>query len=140
MKIACVQQTARDVKNYRIAWSDILTLIDNAAEKDADIILLPECAYPGYYLGYDIDKTNEAMGYIEDVINDISLKAIKHRTYIAIGMVLKKKNKFINGGLLFNKQGEIILSCGKSYLWHFDHKWFNHGKTFSVVETEIGKL
>jgi predicted amidohydrolase len=140
MKIACVQQTARDVKNYKVAWSDILSLIDNAAEKDADIILLPECSYPGYYLGYDIDKTNEAMEYIEEIIKDISLKAIKHKTYIAIGIVLKKNNEFINGGLLFNPLGEIIMTCGKSNLWHFDHKWFNHGKAFSVVETEIGNL
>lgn len=140
MRIACIQQTARDVRSYRKAWTDILSLIDEAAEKEADLVVLPECAYPAYYLGYDMNKTAEAMEYIDAVAGDISDKAREHNTYIAIGMAVKKGSGMINGGMLFNRNGELVTSCGKSNLWHFDRKWFNCGMTYDTADTDFGKV
>ncbi|MGE5633560.1 MAG: carbon-nitrogen hydrolase family protein [Caulobacteraceae bacterium] len=140
MRAACLQQIARDVKDYRKAWEDILLLIDKAAENDIDLAVLPECAYPAYYLGYDMDKTSEAMGFMDKVISDISDKARKYGIYVAVGVAVKKGNELYNAGMLFDRKGILINSCGKSNLWHFDRKWFSCGTTFDVVETDIGKL
>ncbi len=140
MKIACIQQVARDVKNYKKAWDDILNLIDKAGEKDVDLMVLPECAYPAFYLGYDKSLADVSMEYFDEIIKDVSERSKKYNTYIAIGIVLKKENELINGGLLFDRKGKIIQNCGKCNLWHFDRKWFSCGSNFETVDTDFGKV
>lgn len=140
MRIALVQQNARDVKSYNEAYREILILIDSAASGTADLIVLPECAYPAYYLGYDMDKAYKAMEYTDKVIEDISERAKKYKINIAVGLAVKKSDGFINGGFFFNRKGELLCTCSKSNLWHFDHKWFNSGSDFNVIASDIGKI
>lgn len=140
MRIASLQQNALDVKSYRDAWRDLLLLVDSAASESVDLIVLPECAYPAYYLGYDMEKASEAMEYIDGVIEDISKKAQKYKVNISVGLAVKDGSRLQNGGLFFNRDGELLGTCGKSNLWHFDHKWFNYGTSFGVIESDIGKV
>lgn len=140
MRVASVQQNARDVKSYKDAWKEIMLLIDSAASEPVDLIVLPECAYPAYYLGYDFDMASEAMEYIDKVIEDISMSAKKHKVNIAVGLAVNSGDGLMNSGLFFNRDGEILGTCSKSNLWHFDHKWFNCGKNFDVIESDIGRL
>lgn len=140
MIIASVQQNAHDVKSYKDAWKELLMLIDDAASEPVDLIVLPECAYPAYYLGYDANMTSEAMGNIDKVIGDISERAKKYKVNIAVGLAVKKDSCLMNQGLFFNREGELLGSCSKSNLWHFDRKWFGCGTTFDVIESDIGKI
>ncbi len=140
MRIACIQQIARDITEYRDAWKDIINLIDKAAAKKPDLIVLPESAYPAYFLGYDEEKCEESLKYIDQVINDLKNKAKNYDIYIAAGIVLKENNNKYNGGILINRQGEIIATTKKSNLWHFDHKWLESGDIADVVDTEFGKI
>lgn len=140
MRVATVQQNAKDVKSYKEAWEEIKLLIDNAASEPVDLIVLPECAYPAYYLGYDRDRTTEAMGYIDKVVEDVSRRAKKYKVNIAIGLAVKSGNGLMNAGLFFNRNGEILGTCNKSNLWHFDRKWFDCGMNFDVIESDIGKV
>lgn len=140
MKVACIQAAAKDVTEYKKAWNDALELLDKAAGKGSGLVVLPECIYPAYYLGYDMEKTWEAMGYLENVKTDIAQKAKEHGIYIAVGLAVEQDGKMVNGGLLFGPDGEQIVNAVKCNLWHFDHKWFDCGTSFEVVKTEIGKI
>ena len=140
MRVASVQQNAWDVRDYKKAWKEIMLLIDSAASEPVDLIVLPECAYPAYYLGYDTGKTLEAMGYIDKVVEDISKRAKKYKVNIAVGLAVKSGDGLLNGGLFFNRDGEVLGTCSKSNLWHFDHKWFEYGTNFDVIDTDIGKV
>ncbi|MGM0437927.1 MAG: carbon-nitrogen hydrolase family protein [Bacillota bacterium] len=140
MRTVCIQQIARDITEYRDSWKDIINLIDKAAAKKPDLIVLPESAYPAYFLGYDEEKCEESLKYIDRVINDLKNKAKNYGIYIAAGIVLKENNKKYNGGILINRQGEIIATTKKSNLWHFDHKWLESGDIADVVDTEFGKI
>ncbi len=140
LKTACIQQIARDITEYKEAWKDIIKLIDRAAAKDPDLIVLPESAYPAYFLGYNQKKCSESLENIDEVINELQKKASDYEIYIAAGIVLKEKDKKYNGGILINRQGKIIATTQKSNLWHFDHKWLESGEVADVVETEFGKI
>src|SRR6056297_839540 len=140
LKTACIQQIARDITEYKEAWKDIIKLIDRAAAKDPDLIVLPESAYPAYFLGYNQKKCEESLENIDEVINELKNKARYYEIYIAAGIVLKEKDKKYNGGILINRKGEIIATTQKSNLWHFDHKWLESGEVADVVETEFGKI
>jgi predicted amidohydrolase len=80
------------------------------------------------------------MECIEEVISDISKRAKKYKVNIAVGLALKNEDSLLNSGLIFNRDGELAGSCGKSNLWHFDRKWFSCGTNFGVIETDIGKV
>ena len=140
LKTACIQQIARDVTEYKKAWEDIIKLIDKAAAKKPDLIVLPESAYPAYFLGYNQKKCDESLENIDEVINELKNKARDYKTYIAAGLVLKEKDKKYNAGILINRKGEIIATTKKSNLWHFDHKWLESGEVADVVQTEFGKI
>ncbi len=140
MKIVCIQQIAKDVNSFKETWKHILFLIDEAAAMNVDLMVLPECAYPAYYLGYNMETANTALEHLDEFVRDVSAKAMLYSSYIAIGTALKKDNKIVNGGLLFDRDGEIILNCSKCNLWHFDRKWFSSGTEFGIAETDFGKV
>ena len=50
MRIALIQMKANDIKDYEKCAEHILKMINYAAEKKPDMVLLPECAYPGYII------------------------------------------------------------------------------------------
>ncbi|HHW01338.1 MAG TPA: carbon-nitrogen hydrolase family protein [Thermoanaerobacterales bacterium] len=140
MRIACIQTAANDITQYKENWDNILQMIDEAASNEVSLIVLPECAYPAYFLGLDLEKTREAMAHIDRVKEDIAARAKRHKVYIAAGLAVEEEGRMLNGGLLFSPDGELVCSIGKCNLWHFDHKWFECGTSFDVVHTRMGKV
>lgn len=140
MKIAMVQIQASNVEQYQKTIDKIMGLCDRAAEKNPDMILFPECTYPGYIVGYDEKETEQAMNKLEFLIDKISEKSRQHKCYIAIGAVLKNENGYENSAIVFDRKGCIIHKHIKSNMWHFDKKSFIQGKTYDVFDTDMGKM
>ena len=143
LKIACLQVKAKEYKQRYETKENILKMIDIAGKERPGLIVLPEAVYPAYYLSPLIVKDiNEFYESSLKLIEQVKERAKKYHCYIAIGIVendLKEKILY-NSALLINPDGKEICRVRKSFLWHFDSKWFSAGDKYPVVETDIGKI
>lgn len=139
MRVVCIQPKAFDLNEYNEALAHILLKIDEASKFHPELIVIPECVYPSYYLGMDKTILAEAMALGNEVIGYISEKARKYQTYIAFGLVAEENEKLYNRGLLFDTKGIVIGEVNKSFMWHFDSEWFTFKESTNIVDTPYGK-
>ncbi len=143
LKVACLQVSAREYEDRYENKENILRMIDKAAESHPQLMVLPECVYPAYYISPLIVKN-----YLEfqkstlELIAKVKQRAKLYKCYIALGIVETDliENIFYNSALLINPEGQEISRFRKSYLWHFDSHWFCAGEQYPVIKTEFGKM
>ncbi|MEA1939294.1 MAG: carbon-nitrogen hydrolase family protein [Candidatus Caldatribacteriota bacterium] len=143
LKIACLQVKVREYKDRNKIKENILRMIDKAGEEHPQLIVLPEAVYPAYYLSPLIVKNPEEFYQSTlKLIEQVKKRAKKYKCYIAIGIVENNfsEKKLYNSALLISPEGKEIACSRKSFLWHFDSKWFSAGDKYPVVETEFGKV
>ena len=118
-------------------------MIDKASDSRPQLIVLPECVYPAYYISPLIVKNPlEFQKSTLELIAEVKQRAKLYKCYIALGIVETDliENIFYNSALLINPKGREINRFRKSYLWHFDSHWFCAGEKYPVIETEFGKI
>jgi len=143
LRVACLQIKAREYKDRAKNRENILKMIDKAAEEYPQLMVLPECAYPAYYLSpLMVKHPEEFYQSTLDLIVEIKERAKKYKCYISVGIVENDLTKKIlyNSALLINPEGKEIGRFRKSYLWHFDSHWFSTDDQYPVFETEFGKI
>jgi len=139
MKIALVQMQANDVRDFRVAVDKVLNMTCEASKKH-DLVIVPECAFPAYYIEpreINLSLVLEKTQYFLEKMKEI---AKKNRSYIAFGYVEKDNDRLYNTALLIDREGNEVVKKHKSYLWHFDHLWFSEGEDLAVADTEFGKV
>ncbi|MHB8377461.1 MAG: nitrilase-related carbon-nitrogen hydrolase [Dehalococcoidia bacterium] len=52
----------------------------------------------------------------------------------------EERPRYSNGALLFGRDGSVIGRYEKSFLWHFDRRWFAAGSAYPVFETDAGRI
>ena len=143
LKVACLQVRAREYDDRYENKENILRMIDKAADAHPQLMVLPECAYPAYYISPLIVKNSlEFQKSTLELIVKVKQKAKLYKCYIALGIVETDiiENIFYNSALLINPEGREVGRFQKSYLWHFDSYWFCAGSQYPVFETEFGKV
>lgn len=140
MKIACIQQQARAVWEYEQVLSDIFSLLDEAGKAGADLAILPECAYPAYFLGLDEDSLKASMARIDELLARVAEAAKCYSMHICLGLAYPDQGRLYNAALMFDDAGEIIGRASKSNLWHFDGRWFDPGCGFEAFDSKLGRL
>jgi len=143
LKIACLQISAREYEDRYENKENILRMIDKAADVRPELMVLPECAYPAYYISPLMVKNSlEFHKSTLELIAEVKQRAKLYKCYIALGIVETDltKNILYNSALLINPEGQEIIRFRKSYLWHFDSRWFCAGDQYPVFETEFGKV
>lgn len=143
LKVACLQVSAREYEDRYENKENILRIIDKAADSHPQLMVLPECAYPAYYISPLIVKNSlEFQKSTLELITEVKQRAKLYKCYIALGIVETDliKNIFYNSALLINPEGQEIGRFRKSYLWHFDSRWFCAGEQYPVIKTEFGKI
>jgi predicted amidohydrolase len=143
LRVACLQASAREYNDRYENKENILRMIDKAADSHPQLMVLPECAYPVYYISPIIVKNSlEFQKSTLELIAEVKEKAKLYKCYIALGIVEvdPTKNILYNSALLINPEGQEISRFRKSYLWHFDSHWFCPGEQYPVVETKFGKV
>lgn len=139
VRIALVQLPAFSTEQAAESLAYTLRRIDDAARERPDIIALPEGTYPAYFLGsrelpQGVLAPSEAMRVFGE-------KAREHGVYIAVGMTLDAPGGgYANGAALFGRDGELAGRYDKSFLWHFDSRWFAPGSAFPAFETDVGRI
>ncbi|MHB1681906.1 MAG: nitrilase-related carbon-nitrogen hydrolase [Bacilli bacterium] len=132
VKVACIQVPANDWKDAPTAWLFLKELI-HAAAKEHDLVIVPESAYPAYFLSRHEAANVAPVSLILDQVSDIARAS---GSYIAFGYA----DGFANAATLFARDGKKIARKEKSYLWHFDHRWFTPGEEVMIADTEFGRV
>ena len=132
VKVACIQVPANDWKDAPTAWLFLKELI-HAAAKEHDLVIVPESAYPAYFLSRHEAADVAPVSLILDQVSDIARAS---GSYIAFGYA----DGFANAATLFARDGMEIARKEKSYLWHFDHRWFTPGEEVMIADTEFGRV
>jgi predicted amidohydrolase len=139
-RIALLQLPAFSIEEAEVSLAHTLRRIDEAAREKPDLIALPEVTYPAYFLGTgDLSRCNVLSP--ADAAARIGEKAREHGVYIAAGLALDApEGGYANGALLFGRDGSIAGRYDKSFLFHFDRKWFSRGNAYPVFETDFGRV
>ncbi len=139
-RIALLQLPAYSIEDASASLAHTLRRIDDAAREQPDLIVLPEVTYPAYFLGTNDLRDRDVLPPAE-AIGQFAAKARAHGVYIAMGMALDSAGGgYVNGAALFDRQGRLVGQYAKSFLWHFDTRWFSPGSAYPVFETDFGRV
>ncbi len=139
-RIALLQLPAFSIEDAEASLAHTLRRIDDAAREQPDIIALPEVTYPAYFLG---EEDLAARGVLSpaEAMTRFAEKARQHGVHIAAGMALEgSPGRYSNGAALFGRDGALIGRYDKSFLWHFDSRWFAAGNAYPVFQTDAGRI
>ena len=140
-RIALLQLPAFSIEQATASLAHTMRRIDETvAREKPDLIALPEVTYPGYFLGTDDLATRDVLPPAE-AAQRFSDKARQHGVYIAVGLAMDAPGgRYTNAAALFGRDGSLVGRYDKSFLWHFDTRWFEQGCAYPVFETDIGRI
>ena len=139
MKVGCVQLQARNLPEYPEAAQDVYAAIRQYGLSH-DLLVFPECAYPGYFL-YPESLREEALLGAPAFVAEVARLALVYDTYVAVGVAECGLDGELRNNLVFiDRKGTILARAPKQHLWHFDTEWFREGDNTVVVDTEYGPM
>ncbi len=141
-KVALIQIAAYDLAHAEDGLQRALEMIDDAASRGVDLIVLPECTYPAYFLRGQREYIQGGLRPWSELVSFFGGKAAEYNCHIVAGLVQPgERNRYLlNAAVLFGPDGKVIGSTPKSLLWHFDRYWFTRGMQYPVFHTDFGRL
>ena len=107
MRIGLCQVRAFDLPDAEAALAPCLTAIDRAAAEGAQLIVLPECAYPAYVL-----ESREAYDRVarprKELLALFGEQARRHGARIVAGLAIPNVHDIlVNAAILFDPAGSV---------------------------------
>lgn len=143
-RVALLQLRAFDVGDAEASLKHTLAMIDEAARQEPDIIVTPEMTYPAYFIGRH-DGAVPGVRTPSETAAVFAAKAREHAVNLAVGMALEAADAggrapHVNVALLLARDGREAGRYAKSFLWHFDQRWFAPGDAYPVFETDVARV
>jgi predicted amidohydrolase len=136
LPVAAIQPNAHDRNDFKTIWPRVLRLANDAAERGAKLIVLPEGTVPAYVLGTEPVHASEIGGANED----LQALASRYGLVIVYGGVKIANGAARNAAICIGPDGAELGYAAKQFLWHFDRRWFTAGQTLQPIETPLGTL
>lgn len=136
MTVALVQLAAHGAEQAEYALEAALAAVDRAAATHPDLIVLPECVYPAYFLRPWLDRGPDLAG-LERARLAFAGRARRHACAVAVGLVESAGEHLYNTVFLIDRWGQLRGRARKHFLWHFDAEWFSPGTDFDVFDLEL---
>ncbi|ORZ14116.1 carbon-nitrogen hydrolase [Absidia repens] len=121
-------------------------MLDRYQPGDIDILVLPELAFTGYVF----ESIDEIEPYLEDTCTGPSVSwAKKQATRLSCFVVVGYPEKYVDGEELIrynsqcfvNRQGELVKTYRKAFLYETDENWASEGPGFETIDIpELGKV
>lgn len=140
VRIAVVQSVGVTLDAWRATMDSLLGLTGRAADQ-ADIVVLPECAWPAYWLGsLDAYRASRAAGMpsADEFLERLSDLASRKRVHVCAGYVAEEDGELFNRAMLLDRAGAVLGTYDKCFLWGFDRQWFTPGREIRPISTEFG--
>jgi predicted amidohydrolase len=141
VRVACAQLLAREIEQATASLEDVIGAIAAAGALGADIVVLPECAYPGYVLLDGDPYARRAIPPPDEALRRIGEAARRARINAAVGIANRGLDGRVrNEAVLLDRGGAIAGRYAKAHLWNFDRRWFTPGREYPVFDTDIGRV
>lgn len=136
-RIAVLQKRATDREMERNVGTIIETM-EEAAKREADILLLPECFITGYVLPVDNRK---AIAGDSGLICALCAAAGRLGVGVVATALTKGKVKPRNSALVIDKNGKVLMNYSKVHTCDFaDEQCLESGEVFKVCDFHGVKL
>lgn len=121
------------------ALRDVLAAIRHAKRHDAELVVLPECSYPGYVL-LDADPYRHAIPSDDEALAAVAAEAKRSSIDVCIGIARRSGTTLRNEAVYIDARGEELCAYAKCRLWNFDYRWFSRGRALPVFESRFGTI
>lgn len=140
VKVAALQMEPH-IGNKDRNVEETLKIIDEAGQKGAELMVLPELCNTGYLF----NSRKEAFALAEEVPDGPTTEewisaAKKHNAYICAGITEREDNHLYNSVVVVGPEG-YIGTYRKTHLWNEEKLWFEPGDLgFPVFSLPFGKI
>ena len=140
LTVAAGQMAAEPLTRASASREAVERLARRAADRRAELLVLPECAYPAYALGSpqdyrsaDVMSPDEYLDFVASLARELSL-------HIVTGYVADDDGHLFNAACLIDRHGRVLGRYDKQMLWDADHGVFTPGTRIETVDTELGRI
>lgn len=109
-----------------------------AGRLGVDIVIFPECATTGYFLGSRLADLAEPVD--GPTTAKLSAMARDNGVHLAVGAFTRKDNGIYNSQLLFSPAGKLLAVYDKAHLFASEREFCQRGEGAQVVDTALGKI
>jgi predicted amidohydrolase len=113
-------------------------IVRAAAEDGAELVVMPETATTGYFMGDRLQALAEPAGGATS--RRLGALAADCAVHLAVGMAILDGGSIYDAQLLFGTDARLLAIYRKAHLFAAERKWYAAGNTPTVVETEIGRI
>ncbi|MEO8667912.1 MAG: carbon-nitrogen hydrolase family protein, partial [Bauldia sp.] len=104
----------------------------------AELVIFPECATTGYFIGDKINSLADGPdGPVAARLGDI---ARRNSINLVCGLFTEEKGVFRNSQKVFSPQGKLLATYHKAHLFAVERTMYTAGDEPMVVDTSIGRL
>ena len=122
LRIAILQAPAPDYGRAEGAWAELLARIDDAAQDEPDLVILPEASYPAWFLG--AAAAHPPLLADAHILSDLADRARRHSVHIAAGLVLGRPGTPQNAAVLLSPAGVELARASEAR----PAPWFTAGR------------
>ena len=140
LKAAAAQLRASTLAHPVDALSDIHAAIDAAAARGAELLVLPECAYPAYCLGSAEAYRAAAVLDNATLLAELCAQAKRHALHLVCGFVEDRGDTLTNAAVVIDHRGRVLGIHRKTFLWGDDNEYFAPGAEVAPIKTRWGPL
>ncbi len=135
MQIACCQLEAKSMDSAADVWPALESLACDAAATGAELMVLPEIAYPSYLLESTDRYWRDDIARSAVVVERFGNLAGRLGVWIVAGFVEERGDDLFNSAAVFDRTGTCLGIARKQFLWDCDNEWFKPGQESLVVDT-----
>jgi len=140
IRVGAAQLPAVPLARHANAWPVIAEAAAQAAAQRLDMLVLPECAYPAYYLESAAAYRSSGAERSEQFLGRLRELARSHKLQLVCGFVDEREDRLFNSAVVIDAQGNECGRVDKSFLWGADNDYFSPGESIAPVSTPLGKI
>jgi predicted amidohydrolase len=143
LRIAIAQTPGTRLDQWRETRELVGEMIARASQERADLVLLPECLWPAYFIGSveEYFQAREAgLPGPDAFLEQLTHLARAQRIAICAGYVAERERRLSNAATLISATGEVLGTHRKCFRWDFDYAFFEPGNEINPLETPWGPV
>jgi len=140
IRVAAAQLPGLPLDRASESLAHIDRAIAQAADQSVQLLVLPECAYPAYYLGATDAYPNTDTLDPDAFVDHLRTLAKEHAMHVACGFVDQRDDRLYNAAIIIDAEGNECGRSDKSFLWGDDNIWFTPGDTIEPIDTPLGRI
>jgi len=123
---------------------NLAKVVKNLDGVDADLIVLPELPFTGYYFQSreEVKQLSQEISSSK-ILDSLKSLCVKNDYYIVTGFAEKAKDHYYNSAVLLGPEG-VVHTYRKLHLFNMEKSWFDPGdielSIHTVRDTKIGMM